>query len=66
MGWILVLECLLLDMRGHLCIRLVLSGIKWPHYLRTLTLRPLARYLRYPQAHVKPTCEDELDWADRW
>jgi hypothetical protein len=45
--WILVLECPLPGARGHLRLCLVLLGIKWPCYSRTLALGPLARYLGY-------------------
>jgi hypothetical protein len=38
------LKCLLLDTLGRLWLRLVLFGIKWPRYLRILTLGSLARY----------------------
>jgi hypothetical protein len=38
-GWILVL--------GHLRLCLVLLGIKWPCYSKTLALGPLAWYLGY-------------------
>jgi hypothetical protein len=48
-GWIPVLECLLPGARGHLRLCLVLLGIKWPCYSRTLALRPLAQYLGYLQ-----------------
>jgi hypothetical protein len=49
-GRIVVLECLLPDAGGHLWLRLVLPGIKWPHHSRTPALGLFARYLGYPRA----------------
>jgi hypothetical protein len=72
MGWIPVLECLLSSACGHLWLRLVLPGIKWYHYLRTLALWPLASTWDTcgngywgARAHAVPGCEDKVDWAVR-
>jgi hypothetical protein len=60
-GRSLVLECLLLGVRGHLWLRLVLPDIKWHRYPGTPTLWSLDQYLGYPwawlpgpQAHAMP------------
>jgi hypothetical protein len=47
-GCILALKYLLLGARGSQWIHLVLSGIKWPRYPRTLALGSLAQYQRPP------------------
>jgi hypothetical protein len=44
MGWIPALECLLPGTRGCMWLCLVLSGIKWPRYMRIPALGSLARY----------------------
>jgi hypothetical protein len=46
MGWIPTLKCLLPGTRGSQWLRLVLSGVKWPHHPRTLVVGSLARYRR--------------------
>jgi hypothetical protein len=71
-GRISPLDCLLLDARGSLWLRLILYGIKWPRCPRTSALGPLARYWRPPsmvtgsQARAEPGHKDELDWANKW
>jgi hypothetical protein len=43
-GHIPTLECLLLDVSGRLWLRLVISGLKWPRYVRILARGSLAQY----------------------
>jgi hypothetical protein len=71
MGQIIVLECLLSGMCGHLRPCLVLPSIKWHLYSRTMTLRPLPQYLGYlrewlpgARAHAQLGCEGmyRLGW----
>jgi hypothetical protein len=47
MEWIPILECLSIGTRGGLWLHLVLPGIKWSLFSRTLALRPHALYLGY-------------------
>jgi hypothetical protein len=63
----------LLGACGRMWLCLVLPGIKWHHYPRTLALWPFARYLGHPRAslsgswaHVMLGCEDQVVWANRW
>jgi hypothetical protein len=44
MGWIPSLGCLLPSMCERIWLHLVLSGIKWPRYPRTLALESLTQY----------------------
>jgi hypothetical protein len=40
--------------------KMQLTGIKWPRFSRTPTLRPLAQYLGYPRVHAQPGRDDKF------